>query len=327
MKKNIIVTCSIILSAALLFTSCKKESTQVSKSTNEIDNLQVGNNSSCKATQIVWGYWYTWDFHYTDKGLADEWKIDFGYGNVLNFKMKYDKFNKLTEASGYDAYDNLIITTSFTYSDKHVISQKWNDILAGTNLEVLFFYNTKGQLVKEDDNGSGTHVFLTYDNAGNWTRSDYYIGSDIYYSDIYEYGSQARDPLLTVSGVDWPFPFYGGGHFTKLWFSRNLSIVYDGDGNQYVINDLNASKTDFNTGYQNFPLSINYYDKVSAGPFDFTFGYSCNGNSNFANQAFPQGNSITSTNKTIGHPGPVLLAGSGKSIKEQLQELRKQYAK
>jgi hypothetical protein len=31
--------------------------------------------------------------------------------------------------------------------------------------------------------------------------------------------------------------------------------------------------------------------------------------------------------KPSGHPGPVLLAGSGKSIKEQLQELRKQYAK
>jgi hypothetical protein len=89
---------------------------------------------------------------------------------------------------------------------------------------------------------------------------------------------------------------------------------------------LNASKSDFNTGIQDFPVSINYDDKV-LGPLDFTFGYSCNGNSNVEKQASPQANNTTGTNKTIRRPGPILHIGSAKSIKEQLQELRKQYSK
>jgi hypothetical protein len=158
---------------------------------------------------------------------------------------------------------------------------------------------------------------------GNWIRSDYYVGGDIYYSDIYEYGIQARNSMLTVSGVDWPFPFYGGSYFQKLWFSRNLSIVYDGEGNQFVINDLNASDEDFTTTLQNFPASVHYYDETSQGPFDFSFGYSCSGNNDVSSQA-TQGNRIANTHKTINRLKPTLSVG--KSIKEQLQELRKEYA-
>ena len=159
---------------------------------------------------------------------------------------------------------------------------------------------------------------------GNCTRSDYYFGSDIYFSDIYEFNSPVRDPLLTVSGVDFMFPYLGVGYFNKLWFTRNLSIVYDGDGNPFVINDLGASKTDFSTGNQDFPLSVNYYDQTSQGPLDFTFGYSCNGNSIVSNPASSPSNSATGINKSIMRPGPMLRGGSAKSIKEQLQELRQQ---
>jgi hypothetical protein len=318
MKKNLI-TFSIILFVFVWITGCKKESSQ-STSTGETNDLQVGNNSSCKATQIVWAYWYTWDFHYNDKGLADEWKIDFGGGYFWNFKMKYDKFNKLIEATAYDPYDNKIIVTSFTYSGNQIIKQIWTDLQGGPNSDLRFSHNSKGQIVKVDDILNDTHVFLTYDDMGNWIRSDYYVGSDIYYSDIYEYGIQARNSMLTVSGVDWPFPFYGGSYFQKLWFSRNLSIVYDGEGNQFVINDLNASDEDFTTTLQNFPASVHYYDETSQGPFDFSFGYSCNGNSNVSSQA-----TQANTNKTINRLKPTLSVG--KSIKEQLQELRKEYAK
>src|SRR5207249_5596304 len=139
-----------------------------------------------------------WDFHYNNKGLADEWKNDYGGGFVRNFKMKYDKFDKLIEAPGYDDFGNLVFTNFFTYSGNRIISQKWADLLGGVNGEILFSYNRKGQIVKEDDNINDIHAFLSYDNMGNSTRSDIYIGSDIYYSDIYEFDSPVRDPLLTV---------------------------------------------------------------------------------------------------------------------------------
>ncbi len=83
MKKNLIITFSIMLFACAWLTGCKKESTSA-KNAGEMNDLQVGNNSSCKLTHNVWGYWYTWDFHYNNKGLADEWKIDFGGGYFWN---------------------------------------------------------------------------------------------------------------------------------------------------------------------------------------------------------------------------------------------------
>ena len=325
MKKNFVTLCSIMLFGFVWLTGCKKESTSA-ENAGEMSDFQVGNNSSCKLTHNVWAYWYTWDFHYNDKGLSDEWKIDFGGGYFWNFKMKYDKFNKLTEAIAYDPYDNKIIVTSFTYSGNQIIKQTWTNLQGGANSDLRFSHNSKGQIVKVDDILWDSHVFLTYDNMENWIRSDYYIGSDIYYSDIYEYGSQVRNALLTVSGVNWPFPYYGGSYFQKLWFSRNLSIVYDSDGNQYVVNDLNASNEDFSTTLQNFPASIHYYDETSQSPFDFSFGYSCDRNSDLANQPSSQNSANLGANKNTKSPKPMLLTGSGKSIKEQLQDLRKEYS-
>ena len=322
MKKKFITIFSIILFACAWLTGCKKESTSA-ENAGEMSDLQVGNNSSCKLTHNVWAYWYTWDFHYNDKGLADEWRLDLGGGFIRDFKMKYDKFGKLVDAPGYDDFNNLIFTNTFTYSGNQVTSQKWADLLGGVGGEILFSYNSKGQIVRQDD--GDTHIFLTYDNKGNWIRSDFFIGSDIYFSDIYEYGSQVRNPVLTVSGVDWPFPFYGGSYFENLWFSRNLSIVYDGDGNQYVVNDLVASKEDFIIGPQNFPSAVHYYDRVSESRLDFLFAYNCNGNDNIANQDLPQENRNIGTNKTIKSPKPMLI-GAGKSIREQLQDLRKEYS-
>jgi hypothetical protein len=241
--------------------------------------------------------------------------------------MEYDKFGKLTEATDYDPYDNIIFTSSFTYSGNRIIEQKWANLPDGPNGDILYFHNSKGQIEKEDDIINDQHIFMTYDNMGNCTRHDYYIGSDLYFSDIYEFNSRVRNPLLTVSGVDFLFPYSGAVYFDKLCYSRNLSIVYDGDGNQYVINDFDASRADFITGHQNFPITVNYFDTVSSSPFIFTFGYSCNGNSNDANQSSSQSNSITGTHNTTRHAGPMLIVGSGKSIKEQLQELRKEYSK
>ena len=132
-----------MLFACACLTGCKKEFTQSVSVRNAA--MQVGNNSSCKVTQIVWAYWYPWDFHYNEKGLADEWRIDFGFGNVQNYKMKYDKFDKLVEAPGYDDFNNLIITNYFTYSDKHIISQKWADLRSGSNGETCFPLIVKGK--------------------------------------------------------------------------------------------------------------------------------------------------------------------------------------
>jgi len=270
------------------------------------------------------GYFGTWDFHYNDQGLADEWTID-QPGLFRIYKMKYDKFNKVIEAPAYDVFGNLVQTNHFTYSGNQIVKQEWNDIVNGGSGKMLFSHNSKGQIVSVEDAITDINVFFTYDNMGNCIRHDYYIGKEIFFSDRYQFDVRLRDPLLTVSGVDFLFAYYGATYFDKLWYSRNLSIVYDIDGNPFVINDFDASKTDISTGNGNFPTSINYYDKVSESPLYFSFGNSCNGN-NFTDQESSSGNRTSGINKAIKHPS-MLLLGSAKSIKEKLQELRKQYLK
>ena len=320
MKKNVVTLWSIILFAFVWLTGCKKESASV-ENAGEMSDLQVGNNSSCKLTHLVWGPYYTWDFHYDDKGLADEWRFDWNNGYIQNFRMEYDKFNKLIEAPAYDDFGNLIFTNSFTYSGSRVISQKWADLLSGAGGEVLFSYNGKGQIVRRDDKINDTHEELTYDNMGNCVRSDYFIGSYFFYSDRYSFENKVRNPLLTVSGIDYLFPGAGNGYFNKLWFTNNLSIFYDIDGTGYVLNDYDIPQTVFTTGKQNFPVLANYFDKVSQSPLEISFAYTCNVTNNFAEHSSSQSQKAIGTNKII------MRLGSAESIKEQIEQLRRQYRK
>ena len=322
MKKSIVVTYALMLFAGTILTSCKKENASA-ENTGVTNDLQVGNNSSCKLTHNDWPDIFTWDFHYNDKGLADEWRIAYPYGYVQNFKLKYDRFNKLSKADAYDDFDNLIFTDSFTYSGNRLVSLKWADLLAGADGDVLFTYNSKGQIIREDD--GGTHQDMTYDNMGNCIRADYYDGTYFYFSDRYTFENNVRNPLLTVSGVDFMFPYAGVGFFNKLWFTNNLSIFYDTDGTEYVLNDFDVSQTVFTTNQQNFPTSANYYNKISQGPLDLTFGYSCNGSDNFTNQGSAQSNNAMAANKPGLHQGPMLLRmGSAKSMRARVTELVKQ---
>jgi hypothetical protein len=214
MKKGLLIAFSMLFAGALL-TGCKKEITQDASTgkAGEANSLKVGNNSSCKLTHFTWSPVFAWDFHYNEKGLADEWRIDLGFGYIQDFKLEYDKFNKLIKADGYDDFGTLIIASSFTYSGSQIQKQTWENIIAGTTEEVTFTHNSKGQIIRQDDDLYNTHALLAYDNMGNCIRSDYYQGSDIYFSDIYEFNSNVRNPLLTVSGIDFMFPLLRGWLF------------------------------------------------------------------------------------------------------------------
>src|ERR1041385_6920181 len=134
MKKNLITSC-IVLLACVWLTGCKKESSQ-SINAVETNDVQVGNNSSCKLTYaIVWAP-AIWDFTYNDKGLADIWRINYA-GSDFNFKLEYDKFNKLIKADAYDDFNNLIQSVTFSYSGNLLIKETWT-FIDGTNLEYLF---------------------------------------------------------------------------------------------------------------------------------------------------------------------------------------------
>ena len=300
-------------------TGCKKESSMsATNGTAAINDLQVGNNKQCRLTKLVNGPYSTWNFYYNEQGLADKWKIVIVNGPVENWKLTYDTSGKITYGRAYDDYGNLIYTTSFTYDDKLVKKQVWNDVINNYSFDIFFTHNHKGQITREDYS-DGTHIIMNYDDMNNNTRNDYYISSFLYFSDIYEFNVPVRDPLLSVSGIDFLFPYSGAGYHSNLWFSRNLSIAYDYDGTQYVYNDFSASKKDITVGSRNMPIAINYFDTVSQSIFNYTFDYSCSGNAR--ENTIPQSSSTIGKNKSVISPGPLFL-GKGKSLKDQLLEMR-----
>lgn len=305
MKSAIITKSSILIIAlAFLMSACKKE------------DLRMGNNGYCKSTEIDWGGLFKWDFSYNEKGLADVWAIDYGEGNINIFKIKYDQLDRLASSNGYDAAGNLLYTTSFTYHGIRMTSQSWSDILNGTQSVTTFTYNNKGEIVREDDEADDLHYFLTYDNIGNCTKSDGYIGEKLYFSDNYEFKVPVINPLLTVTGITFMFPYSGAGYFNKLWFSRNLTYTYDDKGISYETNDFKASANDFIRKAGDFPASVNYYDAVSASSYLFTFGYSCD-----EKRILPM---IDESKNTI--LKKTTFFGPPTIIKKQLIALRKQYA-
>jgi hypothetical protein len=329
MKKNLLAACFILLISFFLFSGCRKETTEAIASkeatTSDLASSDNSHHNKCRLVYLDFPNFYTWKFHYNDKGLADEWTVDFHDGFPHHQTMKYDKNNRLIKA--YDYYNNTIYTVHFIYTGNRLTKQTWtNNNTVDDKGEILFTYNSKGQMVKQDLFPNDVHVRMFYDHVGNLTRSNIYLGSELYLADLYAFDKPVRNPCLTISGVDYPFLFYGTGLWNKQWFTSNRTLVYD-NGKPFELVDYDPSKTVIKIGYQHFPIAARYYDRAIGGTVTYTFKYeNCEGNCDVADSDLSSHRNYE-TDKTITRARPPLLMRSAKSIKQQIQELRKQYGK
>ncbi len=314
----------MLLFSLLLFSGCRKETTEATASEKATaSNLASSDNlhfNKCRLAYLDWPNFYTWKFHYNEKGLADDWIIDFGDGFPRHHTMEYDKKNRLIKS--HEHYNNTIYTYHFTYTVNRLTKVTWSNNTIDEKGEILFAYNRKGQMIRQDAIPNDVHVRMFYDPIGNLTRSDIYLGSELYLSDLYRFDNSVRNPCLTISGVDYPFAFLGGGLWNKQWFTSNRTIIYD-NGSRFLLVDYDPSKTIIKAGYQHYPIAASYYDNATEGPAIFTFKYeNCNGNGDVASAKFSQ-DKRAATNKNRNALRP-LLYSSQKQIKEQIKQLRKQ---
>ena len=332
MKKNLFNTISLALFTVFLFVSCQKEikeSPAINTSKDGAVTLETANKeekNSCRLVSLDWsaGGAGLWQFHYNEKGLADQWKIDYGYG-VIEEKMYYDKNNLLIKAD--EIYFGSNYVYQFYYTGKRLTRITTTGVdFPGDVKDFRLTYNKKGQNIRQDEDNLDTHVVMEYDHMGNCIRTDIYFGSDLYYSDNYTFEKPIKNPMLNVPGIEIGFLAYGGTYVSnKRWFTTNRTVIYD-NGVPFIFNDYDPSKTVPNTGGHNLPNSVNYYDRVSEGSINITFGYdNCGGRSDKEDHRYSQGNRNIGTNKTAGYTGPLLFRGSAKSIKEQIQKLRQQF--
>ncbi len=164
---------------------------------------------------------------------------------------------------------------------------------------------------------------MTYDNMGNCTRADSYLGDELVYSDNYTFTIPVRNPRAAVPGIDLGFLFAGPVGFTDKWhFTSNRTDIYV-NGDRFIFNDYDPARTVINTGNHNYPISATYHDRISDAPVTVDFDYeNCNGNGSTAKAGAAQGRSNAGVNNTLRPAKPLLLRGSQKSIREQIQWMK-----
>jgi len=324
MKKNLFFTLAITLCTIVLLQGCKKQMAPSSADSDSDFSSSFFHKSNCQLVHLEWFNAFVWDFHYNNKGLADQWKIDIGDGFPQFYTMEYDRFNRLVRTHDSYTINGTIYTDLFTYSGNRLARHTWTNNITPDQGDVRFTYNGKGEIVREDDPVNDLHNYLFYDRFGNCTRSDYYAGSDLYFSDNYTFNFPIENPCLTVRGVDIMFPYSGTGLWNKWWFTSNKGILYD-NGTPIVANDYDPRKTIMKTGFQHHLVSADYFDNVTQAAAPISFGYdNCSGHWDGPGSASSQNKTSSGGDKTIAQIRSFLFHASAQMLKDHLKDWIKQ---
>ena len=327
-------TASIGFFVLFLLTGCKKEvaeptsiNPQEEEAISENFSGKFGRNS-CRLKTLDWATVGIWQFHYNEKGLADQWIINYGPDLPLHTNaMIYDNQNRLIQSN--EVYFGSNYEYRFYYIGKRLTRLTRTNIdFPDDATDFTFTYNWKGQNTRQDDNIHDQHVLMYYDAIGNCTQTDLYFGSDLIFSDLYTYNKPVRNPKSQIPGVDVGFPFYGTGGITdKWWFTSNKTIIYD-NGNPILFNDYDPFKTRIKSGNKHLPITASYFDRVTESTVDITFDYdNCRRSQYWEYDGNSHDNKTADNDKIYEYTPSLWVRGSSKSIMEQIQKLKHQHKK
>lgn len=325
MKKDNIISLVIIFLGLLLFSSCRKETSETTGSSESTalrpSHNGDGHRKGCRLTDIVWGDGSTWHFHYNNKGLADQWLLDFGDGLPHDFRLKYDKYDRLIRA--YDHYNSTIYTYIFIYHGKRLIKQTWSNNVTPDGGEIVNTYNRRGQIERRDDKVNDIHAVFTHNRMGNSPHLDFYIGKDLAVTGDFTFKTPNKNPLLTVNGLDIGFFYYSYGLWDRWWETSDRYVTYD-NGTPTVVLDYDPHKTVMHFGKQHYLSSVDYFDRVTNSPAVNTLTYeNCPGGCDPVNvQAIQANANASAKNSSRLMRSLLLIPGSAKSIKQKIKELK-----
>ena len=322
MQKNYLKLISSFLLAAILMIGCQKDL----KETNPETDFQLAKEkpkNECRLTKMIWGGGNEYNYHYNNQGLADEWDIsDYGL-----FKQEFDASGKLAKSRWYIG-DDLIVTIHFFYEGKIVIKEIWyNGNTSEIGDEIFYTYNAKGQMVKMESFLNDYYTIMSYTPQGNNSSWDFFLGGYPYYSGVLKYNQPYKNPYLAVAGIEHGFPYVNPQYNSNKWWAASEKLtIYDENGDPIVLFDYDPSQTIWQGGFQNYPLSANYFDLISNDWVPYTFEYeNCGpGNVNRSSRTV-QPSSVTNTEKI--NPMMLMKYHPSKSIKEQARDLRRQLIK
>lgn len=327
MRKNYLKIISSFLLTALLMIGCQKDFKEVNPAadpaSNPGENLQVDNERSkneCRLTKMIWGGGNEYNYHYNNQGLADEWDIsDYGL-----FKQEYNANGKLAKSRWYIGVD-LQATIHFFYEGKKVIKEIWYDGNTSDIVdEVLYTYNAKGQMVRMESFMLDYYTVMSYTPEGNNSSWDFFVGGFPYYSGVLKYNRPYKNPYLAVAGIEHGFPYVNPQYNSNKWWAASEKLtIYDENANPIVLFDYDPSQTIWQGGFQNYPLSANYFDLISGDWVPYSFEYENCGPGNVTGNSQTARPSSAKASRKI-NPMMLMKYNPSKSIKEQVREIRRQ---
>ena len=287
MKKNYFKPISLLLFTALLITGCQKDLKEVKELNEEIadQSRQRGgdhDNGGCRLTNYDYydgiSDYNAIEYYSYKKGLVDEWLAS--YGSL--FKMEYDRNEKLKIARMYDG-ETLINTIKFIYRNDKVIKEIW--YAGNTNQmddEVIYDYNRKGQMTRNESLSYDYYVTYTYTNEGDLKSWFYFSGGLPSQKAEYTYRDEFKNPYNARPGIDYSFVYANSGFgVSDTWCSSEKVTFYDEEGSPSVHYDLDPKKTKWLSGPKKYPAKASYIDRITRGSVTNTFEYeNCSGHHN-----------------------------------------------
>jgi hypothetical protein len=266
MKQKIFIPALIFLVSLLAISSCQKSVTET-KDEIATKGLPEGIlKNQCQLTRMnVEGF--DNQFHYNDKGLADEWIIDFGTGIPDVYTMEYDNDNKLSRA-WYHYDGQLIAMIDFEWTGGLLTKENWD--YSGFLFDVINTYDRKSQMIKREMS-YGHSAIAEYSSNGNIPVREIYFAGELQQRNEYTFYQPNKNPFLAIRGIPYGFPFVLFD-FSK-WWETSEKITYYSGGSPFVAYDYDPAQTVMQIGFQNYPTLVTHYDILTSNTVPYVFEY------------------------------------------------------
>jgi hypothetical protein len=266
MRKSLIPGLSCVMLAILLVLGCQKtrDNELIYNEKGELKR-PGGHREECRLSSFAWDNNSSEFFHYNNKGLLDEWKVEGNGGAPFTskFTMEYDQKGRLTKAKTYDG-DVAIDECIFEYKHGRIVTENWTDpatgdLIAQTNLT----YNYKGWIIKKDDPINQFYATFKYDRWGNNIQNEV-VGYDgtIYVRIINEFKKPVRNAYNAVAGL--PYPFFWTNAIISPRQETSIDVfIPDENGVLFPLFDRSSEKNILIANKYKLPAFQNHYDFVS----------------------------------------------------------------
>lgn len=269
----------VLLPAALLLLSisaCKKESLTADAGSAEklaapaAENAQNNPKNECRLTGVEWPYG-NYNFQYNANGLCSQVNISgLGY-----FQQTYNTAGRLTQSRYY--FDGMLETTIvFQYGSNGLANKETRYIGNTTDKsdEIFITRNNQGLITRMESFMNNYYITAQYSPQGNNTSWQVYVASQLAYDVQVQYRQSIKNQYKAVRGIEYGFPFVNAFMFqSKFTPASEKFTLYDEYGNPYVLYDYDPARSLTIAGFQNYPVSSDWFDHITQGWIMYNFYY------------------------------------------------------